>query len=164
MMPMQKGERLPSLTLTAAGGEAAKNLREGRGPRIVVTLHGDDCPDCAAYARGLVDVADQVLDWHGEVVIVLTASTGGDVSRLTGPGLTVLRDPEGRFADGRAVVTVTDEWAEVYFSGELDPPHRDPGPDELVEWARFVAIQCPECGVAEGPWRTSGSNFEAADL
>lgn len=42
-------------------------------------------------------------------------------------------------------VVIADRWGEIYYvTGE--PSARSlPGPDDLVEWLRFIQVQCPEC-------------------
>lgn len=44
-----------------------------------------------------------------------------------------------------AAVLVADPWGEVRFRHVAEAAHDLPEPAELVDWARFVAIQCPEC-------------------
>ncbi len=62
--------------------------------------------------------------------------------------LPLLLDPEGRLLraipEGGALVT--DPFQEVYHLGPVA------GPEEVLEWARFLLYQCPECVVPEGEW------------
>lgn len=65
----------------------------------------------------------------------------------------MLADPEGKVASGVAVrIAVADEWGEVYFGEEGGGDHALVTPEELLEWVRFVTIQCPECEGPEGEW------------
>ena len=104
-----------------------------RGPRILLLLH-DDCARCDAWVRDeLDDVEDHVHRWDARVVRL-----GSDFSAN---------------APGAAWIAVTDEWDEVYHVTHIGSDHTFPDPADLVEWARFVSIQCPECEGPEGPWR-----------
>ena len=54
-------------------------------------------------------------------------------------GVTMVRDtvfPVGNVAD---------PWGEVRMRHAAGAAHDLPSPAELVDWARFVAMQCPEC-------------------
>jgi hypothetical protein len=42
-------------------------------------------------------------------------------------------------------VVVADRWGEVYYLKEAADTAALPGPDELIEWLRFVQNECPEC-------------------
>lgn len=44
----------------------------------------------------------------------------------------------------RPGVVVADRWGEIHFVA-ADPVERLPTPDALVEWLRFIQVQCPEC-------------------
>jgi hypothetical protein len=50
-------------------------------------------------------------------------------------------------------VVVVDEWGEVYFSLRATG-HDLPEVHDVIDWVRFVAIQCPECEQPEGGWKT----------
>jgi hypothetical protein len=58
-------------------------------------------------------------------------------------------------ADGEeAALVIADEWGEVYSVADAGTGHRFPTPPEIIEWVRFLAIQCPECEGPEGEWKT----------
>jgi hypothetical protein len=42
-------------------------------------------------------------------------------------------------------VIVADRWGEVYFAAGGAEARDLPAPGEVVEWATFVAHECPEC-------------------
>lgn len=104
-----------------------------RGPRILLLLH-DDCARCDGWVREeLRVVEDPIRQWDGRIVR--------------------LESDSGTRAPGAAWIVVTDEWDEVFHVTSIGSDHAFPDPTDLVEWARFVSIQCPECEGPEGPWR-----------
>jgi hypothetical protein len=49
-----------------------------------------------------------------------------------------------------AAICIADRYGEVYFS-EFCSDTACTSADNVMEWLRFIEIQCPECGVAEWP-------------
>ena len=56
-------------------------------------------------------------------------------------------------AAGRLTVIIADQRGEVRFAGDGKGLHACISPDEVVEWVKFIAIQCPGCEVPAGEWR-----------
>jgi peroxiredoxin len=90
-------------------------------------------------------------EWDGRVVVVVPGEVE-DAARLVEAvdlPFPVLADPERRLSHRLnlqgAAVLVADPWGEVRFRHDAGAAHDLPSPAELVDWARFVAIQCPEC-------------------
>jgi hypothetical protein len=50
----------------------------------------------------------------------------------------------------RAAICIADRYGEVYFS-EFCSDTACTSADNVLEWLRFIEIQCPECGVPEWP-------------
>lgn len=129
---------------------------------VVVTIHSPHCADCARAVAELGAVADRVEEWGGRILVVVPGEAGeedepGAVGLIPSSSGTVeiLADPRGQLAtDDNARVAVADEWGEIYFATDPGPAHEFPAPEEVVEWVRFIAIQCPECEGPEGAWRT----------
>jgi hypothetical protein len=42
-------------------------------------------------------------------------------------------------------VVIADQWGEVRMAEAAGPSHRFEAGDEIVQWLRFIAIECPEC-------------------
>ena len=42
-------------------------------------------------------------------------------------------------------VVVADRWGEVYHVTSANRASELPGPDEVMEWVRYVRNECPEC-------------------
>jgi len=145
--------------LRAAPDGHLLDLRSGHGARVLYAMHSATCPECRDYIRALAANSD-LLEWGGHLTILVRDSLDAARSvyeNTNGPGAQiaeVLADP-GRsvpLADG--AIAVTDEWGEVYFESPPTSGHQElPPPEEIVNWVRFVAIQCPECVNVEGDWR-----------
>jgi peroxiredoxin len=152
---LARGERLPDLRLASApaGSPVALVPPGGRQVPIVVVVHGAACEACRAYLRRLAaaDVDAEMRAWDGRLVAVVPGGVA-DAARVADavhPPFPVLADPDGALRrrmrlDGAAVL-VADPWGEVRLRHEAGTEHGLPEPAELVDWARFVAIQCPEC-------------------
>lgn len=150
---LAQGERLPDLRLAAAPDGAPVPLVApgGRQVPVIVAVDGAECADCLAYLRRLAEAAAEIAEWDGRVLVVVPgdADEAARLAESVHPPFPVLADPERRLA-GRlrlhgAAVLVADPWGEVRFRHEAGTAHDLPEPAELVDWARFVAIQCPEC-------------------
>ena len=148
-----QGERLPDLRLADARTGATVPLVApgGRQVPVVVVMDGAECDACRVYLRRLADAAAELRVWDGRVLAVVPgeAEEAARVADGLHPPFPVLADPERRLqrflrSEGAAVL-VADPWGEVRFRHVADPAHDLPEPAELVDWARFVAIQCPEC-------------------
>ncbi|MGH7580504.1 MAG: hypothetical protein ACREM9_10065, partial [Gemmatimonadales bacterium] len=147
---------LPAVSLPSAPAGAMVDLRRGRGPRVVVALHSAVCEECRRYVRAeLAAHMGALTEWGGHLLVVVPGvlESAADFPELT-PDVQVLGDPELTFASGDAIVAVADEWGEVYFAAIAGAEHAFPTPEEITEWVRLIAIQCPECEGPEGEWKT----------
>ena len=144
---------LPHLSLPAAPDGAPTAIRSrGRDGAVVVAVHSAECARCRAYLTSLADARDDLADWDGRVVVLLPDSLEAAESLREELNLpfSVLADEDGAAADALGIggggVIVADQWGEVFHVYETNQAdHELPKTDELVEWMRFIAIQCPEC-------------------
>jgi hypothetical protein len=125
----------------------------------VFFTHPGGCAGCEDYARALAGRAAEIGEWGATAAVVVPG--GREEPRPAAPGaggpLEVLLDAEGRVAGqlglrGAAVV-IADEWGDVYALEDAGAGHELPSPQEVAEWVRYIAIQCPECEQPEGAWR-----------
>jgi peroxiredoxin len=146
-------ERLPDLRLPTAPGGAPVPLVPSGGRRVPVILavHAADCAGCRAFAQSLAAADAELREWDAHVVVVVPGDAEGaarfaDVAALPFP---VVVDAERKLwmrtgMEGAATI-VADPWGEVRMRHVAGAAHDLPSPAELVDWARFVAMQCPEC-------------------
>lgn len=125
---------LPAINFPAKDTGLPVEPRSGRGPLVLVVAHAEMCDACSSYERQLSAADSTIGEWGGRVVSVT--------------------DPEGKLLAHAPGVIIADEWGEIYFETEGGAEHALPDPDEVAEWVRFIAIQCPECEQPEGEWRT----------
>ena len=151
--PLRKGDRLPSTSLPERSGTRNVGLRPSGGPRVVVTVHQTDCNACIDYVAEIESVREQLEGWGADILIINPGGVPAGDTALARVGLPVLEDPEHVIAHGQLRVIVTDEWGEVYFASSSEAAHGRIAPGEVVEWVKFIAIQCPECEGPEGEWR-----------
>ena len=149
---LQTRERLPDLRLADASGRALPLMPPGgRQVPVVVVMDRAECEACGAFLRRLAEAEPEMRAWDGRVVAVVPG--GGDEAARVAESIhapfPVLADPERKLArrmgiSGAAVV-VADPWGEVRYRHDTGAAHDLPDGAELVDWVRFVAIQCPEC-------------------
>lgn len=150
----RRGDRVPAVALKTWSSDEPFDLRPSRGPRVFVTLHGPGCGDCLRYLEEIVTAREPVESWGGDVVVLSPAAADTDDAALTGSPFPVLKDPEQVLSIGRPAVVIADRWGEVYHASASEATHDPVAPEEVVEWVKFVAIQCPECEGPEGEWKT----------
>lgn len=141
------GRRLPDLRLRPADGGAEVGIRApGRKAPVLALLHGAGCESCREYVRSLEQVRSCLEDWDGRILLVVPEASGSPQPRSSFP---VLVDEAHRLAHALSVqppaTVVADQWGEIHWAGEAGREHRFPPPEELVEWVRYLAVQCPEC-------------------
>lgn len=142
--------RLPDISLPRAADGAPFPLRaRGREGTVLMLTHSAGCAECAAYLRGLEEAREEMRDWDGRVLVVVPEAPEA-AAALQSP-FPVLADPEGRCAErcqlsGGGAMVIADQWGEVFFVEAGGAGRHDlPPAGEVVEWLRFMAIQCPEC-------------------
>jgi hypothetical protein len=145
-VPRDSIDRVLGRSRYDAAGGSERELRQGRGAQVIVPCDSDD--DRIAYVRRLAAHGEELRVWGAELFAIV--ADGRADSSLA--GVTWLIAPDGAARSDVAVV-VTDQWGEVYFGVSGVAVDALPSPDEIIEWVRFVAIQCEECERPEGAWR-----------
>lgn len=146
-------ERLPDLRLPSASGGSPVPLVPSGGRRVPVILavHGAGCAGCRAFAQSLAAADGELRAWDAHVVVVVPGDAEEAARFAEGAGLPfpVAADAErklwSRMGMEGAAVVVADPWGEVRMRHVDGAAHDLPAPAEVVDWARFVAMQCPEC-------------------
>ena len=142
---IEPSKRLPELSLPAlADGRPVRLRPPGRRSPLLVLVHPGECDACAAFVAEVAAAGERLRDWDGYPIVVRQDGAGTGTGGLPG-----LLDAERRLPAALGVtlpaVVVADQWGEMHHRYEAGDEHRFPLVDELVEWQRFLAIQCPEC-------------------
>lgn len=156
----RRGQRLPVLPLRAPTGEtfdlAAWRGRNSlllvlaaEGERAALLLH-----DLALRHADFKEEETRILGvLHGpeEAAQTVAGQRGLPFPLLPDPDAAVHRALEAADSSGAyPAVFITDRYGEIYAAW-AGPDAEIPAAGELLEWARFINIQCEECFPPEWP-------------
>ncbi len=148
------GDRLPALTLSGDDRAPVRLRDPARGSPVILLPPDSPAEAFVSYAESLAAAGDRLRDWYGRPLLVIGE---GDGSPLRPPHLPVLADREGalRFRCGAGgeigALVVADRWGQIYLLAATDRADELPTIDALEEWVKYLATQCPECGVIDEP-------------
>lgn len=143
--------RLPEVTLPSeTTGVATPMNRRGRVAPIVILVHGGPCERCTDFLRQLDQAHEAITEWDGRLLAVRSGQGAQRSAPLVdGLKFQVLLDPEARFASRLSLeapaVVIADQYGEVHVAEVAGEGHDFITPPEIADWAKFLAIQCPEC-------------------
>ena len=123
-MTIRAHDLMPMFTATSRADGTPVDYRDiwQRKNLVLVTLPDDD-PTANSYAM-LLRIRQPELTPEDTRLIVISSRIDG----IPAPG-----------------VVVADRWGEVYYVASASRASELPGPDELMEWVRYVRNECPEC-------------------
>jgi hypothetical protein len=139
--------KLPDLVLPSGSTGSHRNVRSsGRRAPVVVLVHGASCALCREYVEQLSAAGPDLRDWDGEIVVV---APDAPTEIPASEGVTHLQDVGTRLERALAVsppaIAIADQWGVIRALEPAGEGHRFLAVDEVVEWLRFLAIECPEC-------------------
>jgi hypothetical protein len=154
-----RGDMLPPLPGIVPGDATIAALQPTPRDALVLLVLPQHVEAWTDYLSSLDRAAADICAWYGHVVVIVTGddASGLHAVRAAAPGLPVLVDAERTVhqrlgaAAAHAVLLVVDRYGQVYDVVEVDAVARLPAPSELEQWTRFLATQCPECGVIDEP-------------
>ena len=117
------GDRVPDFEVTTVDHRSIRyeSLWQRRN-LLLVSIPAHD-PDSPAYISDLAGHIDE-LTAHETVCVV----TGDAIAGVPRPG-----------------VVAADRWGEIHFVAGPASVRDLPPAAELLEWLRFIQVQCPEC-------------------
>jgi peroxiredoxin len=143
--------RLPDLALPLRSGGPPLAVRAPRRrSTILLLLHDGGCKECWRYAQEIAETDAEIREWDGRVFAIMpespAASSPENGSTLPFP---LMLDVQGTLSTRLTVdvpsVVVADQWGEIHAIEEAGPEHEFLAAEELIEWSKYLAIQCPEC-------------------
>lgn len=155
------GDTLPSLSFPLAGTGGRLAWSQGRTAPVIFVPHLGPCAECVQYAEALAAGRDALAEWAARALVLLSTNLVGEVGAWQRPGLSLLADDDGAgraqlgVGNDQAAVVQADRWGAVYDTAVIrdtgDHGHL-PSVSALVALAKYIDIQCPECGVPSKEW------------
>jgi hypothetical protein len=122
-MTIRVRDLMPMFTALSADGSLVRYEDIWQRKNLVLVTLPENNPTRTAYTASLNVLVDSIARSDTTVVITTTP-----IDSVPCPG-----------------VVVADRWGEVYFVQQAARASKLPSPEELIEWVRYVQIQCPEC-------------------
>ena len=145
---MPQASRLPPLAFSSASGSLALRAPE-LGSTVLLLVRDEALPAANGYIATLEKHAPGICDWYARILIV-TESKAADTILPTGRGDEADWN-ELALSPGESALLIADRWGEIYFAQHTRSFDDLPSAAEIEEWTRFLATQCPECGVIDEP-------------
>jgi hypothetical protein len=157
------GESLPQSCFPLVAAPGTVVWSQGRMASVIFVPHRDPCLECRAYALQLAGAVGGLEEWGSRLLLLApSAAEAAFATAGAGSGILLLDDADGAgrtalgLAEDQAAVVQADRWGAVYEAAAVGRPavHAAdlPTPEELVAMAKFIDIQCPECGVPSKEW------------
>lgn len=136
---------IPNYTGTNSRGETVQLHDYRRQKNLVAILTG--AKEYSSLTPLLAELAaryDEFKTEEAEIVLMLRKGTvePGDGHTLPFPAL-VMKDDQDAPPPATAVY-VADRFGELFATYQLTAEASLPAPDDLLEWLRFIELQCPE--------------------
>lgn len=159
------GARLPNLSLESVHGKTVRINDYRHRCNLIVAFTAD--VDSAASTRLLPRLVehDSDFDFEDARILAIVHGTPAEAAQLQQQHnlpFPILVDEDGGAHRTAAAWTadhpapsiyVLDRYGKIYAAYRASEETTLPTVDEIVEWLRFVNLQCPECGVTEWPIR-----------
>ena len=150
-------KRLPALELRGMTGVMRLDPRESL---VLLLMRDAALPRAHKYIAQLEAHLSEFRAWDTRLIVITekesiesgleTASTSPEKWHTLG------------IAAGKSALIIADRWGEVYFAQQTETFADMLSPEQVEEWVRYLATQCPECGVIDesgrGEWDTRERN------
>jgi hypothetical protein len=155
---LQVGDRLPHLVLPSWEGKEITVPSPHQGSLALLLLPSEHS-EFADYLERFLRAVPALQGWYGRPMLILdgTVKEIRDLLPARTDALPVLADAQGKvrtrmgLEPHQAAIMIADRWGQIYFIGQADRAGELPATEEVEEWLKFLATQCPECGVPDEP-------------
>lgn len=150
------GELLPPLVSRTDRGTFPWRS-PARGSLVVVFLQSEDRPAHRTYLDELSTAAPDLTSWGARILVIMPGGNGSIQTPEGGaPPVTVVTEMDAEAArtgigSGEDAIIIADRWGQVYYIARTTTTQELPDPGEIEGWLRYLATQCPECGVPDQP-------------
>lgn len=155
---------LRDVALTSSEGRTVRTSDyRGRCNLVLVFVGRSIGDEVRPLLGGCAEQYSAFDEWTAEVLAVLqgTPQEAARVKRREALPFPVLADADGRghrafgavmpSGEPAAAVYIADRSGEMYLACRTSVGQALPTPQAILKWLHFIAIQCPECGVADWP-------------
>lgn len=158
MMTLRVGATLPRLSFRRLDGPGQVTWTQGPMATVVFVPHLDPCPECHDYLAELGASACGLQEWATRALVL----TGPGWEQQAPAGVLLVDDTAGHgraalgLSPAQAAVFQADRWGAIYqaeFIGAGQTHDSLPAASDLAGLAKYIDIQCPECGVPSKEWR-----------
>ncbi len=170
MRHLSVGDRLPPVQLSSAHGRMVLQSQPRRN--LALLLLPENLAGWMDYLEHFRRAAPGFREWYGRPMLVLSKADGDLLSEGGDDAVLAAADPErvlaGRLGmePGQAGLLVADRWGEIYHLTRAWRAEDLPRVEEVEEWLKYLATQCPECGVPDesghGEWGLNDSSAGAS--
>ena len=145
---MPEATRLPPLELSGTAGTVALRAPE-LGSTVLLLVRDEALERARAYITTIEQHAAEISDWYARVLLV----TEHEQAHTMLPNARAAPEAwyELAMPPEDSALIIADRWGEIYFAQHTRTFTDLPTAKEIEEWTRFLATQCPECGVIDEP-------------
>jgi hypothetical protein len=144
----QAPRRLPALRLQGPSGPIGLRAPE-RGSLILLLVRDQTLDRARPYIASLTARVRDLADFDGRPLLVTEAATPD--TDLASANLPTDQWRALGIGDGSSALIIADRWGAVYFTQQFTTVADLPSVAEVEAWIRYLATQCPECGVPDEP-------------
>jgi hypothetical protein len=146
---IQPGARLPRLRLEAADGKVEVLDAPERGSPALLFVRDKALEVARPYIATWERVLSDLTSWYGRPLLITESATGE--TRIPSASATADDWLQLGIAEHAYALIIADRWGVVYFAQETTNFGDLPSAAEVEQWLRYLATQCPECGVIDEP-------------
>jgi hypothetical protein len=120
-----------------------------QGSRVLLFVRDAALGGARSYISALEARVEELREWYGSALLV----TERAVPETTIPRARAAADAWAALGipEGESALIIADRWGDVYSAQHSRSFGDLPSTDQIEEWIRFLAMQCPECGVIDEP-------------